>query len=149
MTLLAIGGMILRKEGDDMATKNKITCPSWLDAEAKKEWKRILKLLEEEKKDFTKKDLKALEGYTVSYSRWKKCENIIDEKGFTFVTPNGYEQQRPEVSIANKAQQEMRSWMKELGLTEASRARMNKNNAVSSTDNYTKEDKEMEELFDD
>lgn len=132
-----------------MATKNKTTCPSWLDAEAKKEWKRILKLLEEEKKDFTKKDLKALEGYAVSYSRWKKCEKIIDEKGFTFVTPNGYEQQRPEVSIANKAQQEMRSWMKELGLTEASRARMNKNNAVSSTNDYTKEDKEMEDMFND
>lgn len=128
----------------------KITCPSWLDAEAKKEWKRILKLLESEKKEFTEKDLKALEGYCVSYSKWKRCEQIIDEKGFTFATPNGYEQQRPEVSIGNKAQGEMRSWMKELGLTEASRARMNKNNAVSSpTDGYTKEDREMEELMDD
>lgn len=128
----------------------KITCPCWLDVEAKKEWKRILKLLEAEKKEFTEKDLKALEGYVVSYSKWKKCEQIIDDKGFTFTTPNGYEQQRPEVSIANKAQQEMRSWMKELGLTEASRARMNKNNAISSpTDGYTKEDKEMEEILDD
>lgn len=128
----------------------KITCPSWLDVEAKKEWKRILKLLDEEKKEFTEKDLKALEGYCVSYSKWKKCEQIIDEKGFTFATPNGYEQQRPEVSIGNKSQQEMRSWMKELGLTEASRARMNKNNAVSSpTDGYTKEDREMEEILDD
>lgn len=131
-----------------MAKKN--ICPSWLDDEAKKEWKRIVKLLETEKKDFTDKDLKALEGYCVSYSKWKKCENIINEKGFTFTTPNGYEQQRPEISIANKSQQEMRSWMKELGFTEASRARMNKNNSsISPTDGYTQEDKEMEEIIND
>lgn len=33
------------------------------------------------------------------------------------VGDNGYEQQRPEVSIANKAQTELRAWAKELGLT--------------------------------
>lgn len=128
----------------------KIACPKWLDAEAKKEWKRILNLLEEEKKNFTPKDLKALEGYCVSYSKWRKCEEIINDKGFTFITPNGYEQQRPEISIGNKAQQEYRSWMKELGLTEASRARMNKNNNVLSPyEGYTQEDQEMEELIND
>lgn len=129
---------------------SKIICPAWLDCEAKKEWKRILKLKEAEEKEFTQKDLKALEGYVVSYSKWKQAEQIISEEGFTFETPNGYIQQRPEVAIANKAQQEMRSWMKELGLTEASRARMNKNNATSSpTEGYTKEDREMEEMFHD
>lgn len=125
----------------------KFSCPSWMDKEAKKEFKRVLKLLQEEHKDFTEKDTKALEGYAISYSKWKLAEQILDEKGFTFETPNGYEQQRPEVSIANKAQQEMRSWMKELGLTEAARARMNKNKAVSSTDSYTEEDIEMEAMF--
>ena len=34
------------------------------------------------------------------------------------------EQQRPEVSIANKAQTELRAWAKELGLTPAARQRM-------------------------
>ncbi|MHB9909371.1 phage terminase small subunit P27 family [Clostridium botulinum] len=127
----------------------KISCPGWMDKEAKKEFKRVLKLLQEEHKDFTEKDTKALEGYAISYSKWKLAEQILDEKGFTFTTPNGYEQQRPEVSVANKAQQEMRSWMKELGLTEASRARMNKNKAISSTEGYTEEDKEMEAMFHD
>lgn len=125
--------------------KKRISCPSWMDKEAKKEFRRVLKLLQEEHKDFTEKDTKALESYAVCYSKWKACEKILDEKGFTFVTGNGYEQQRPEVSIANKAQQEMRSWMKELGLTEASRARMNKNKAVSSTENDIDED--MEEMI--
>ena len=39
--------------------------------------------------------------------------------------------------------------MKELGLTEASRARMNKNKAVSSTEGYSEEDREMEAMFND
>ena len=127
---------------------NSMKCPTWIDTESKKEWKRILKLLQAEQKDFTDKDLKALEGYCVSYSEWKKCSEYTREKGFTYKLQNGYEQQRPEVSIGNKAQAEMRSWMKELGFTEASRARMNKNvNLSSNNDGYGKNDKEMEELI--
>lgn len=127
----------------------KFSCPAWLDKYAKTEWKRIIPLLIDEGREFQEKDLKALEGYCNSYSKWKVCEEILSKKGYTFTTPNGYEQQRPEVSISNKAQQEMRSWMKELGLTEAARARMNKNKAISSSDGYTEEDKEMEAMFND
>jgi P27 family predicted phage terminase small subunit len=125
-----------------------IKCPSWLDAESKKEWKRIIKLLDSENKNFTEKDLKALEGYVVSYSTWKSCSKFISDNGFTIMTPSGYSQQRPEVSIGNKAQMEMRSWMKELGLTEASRVRMNKNiNTSSPKDDYNQEDKNMEDVI--
>ena len=68
---------------------------------------------------------KALEAYCTNYAKWQKCEQIIDEKGYSMeVGDNGYEQQRPEVSIANKAQTEMRAWAKELGLTPAARQRM-------------------------
>lgn len=76
-------------------------------------------------KAFKCKDLKALEAYCTNYAKWQKCEQIIDEKGYSMeVGDNGYEQQRPEVSIANKAQTEMRAWAKELGLTPAARQRM-------------------------
>ena len=65
------------------------------------------------RKEFTDKDLKALEAYCTNYAKWQKCEQIIDEKGYSMeVGDNGYEQQRPEVSIANKAQTEMRAWAK-------------------------------------
>lgn len=124
---------------------NKNNCPSWFDLEAKKEWKRIVKILEVEKVDFTEKDLKALEGYCMSYSKWKKCEQYLMKNGYTFEAGNGYIQQRPEVAISNKAMQEMRAYQKELGLTPAARTRMNKN----ITENTTKsEDEEsMEELI--
>ena len=100
-------------------------CPKWLSDAAKKEWRRIAKIFAEEEKEFTDKDLKALEAYCTNYAKWQKCERIIDEKGYSMeVGDNGYEQQRPEVSIANKAQTEMRAWAKELGLTPAARQRM-------------------------
>ena len=86
-------------------------CPKWLSNAAKKEWRRIAKIFAEEEKEFTDKDLKALEAYCTNYAKWQKCEQIIDEKGYSMeVGDNGYEQQRPEVSIANKAQTEMRAW---------------------------------------
>jgi P27 family predicted phage terminase small subunit len=122
----------------------KIKCPIWLDEEAIIEWKRIVKLLEKENKDFTSKDVKALEGYCASYSRWKSCELILKKHGYTFITPNGYEQQKPEVAISNKAQQEMRSWMRELGITPASRSRIMKASPQNSDGQY---DEEMEDMI--
>lgn len=111
------------------------SCPKWLSAAAKKEWRRIAKIFAEEEKEFTDKDLKALEAYCTNYAKWQKCEQIIDEKGYSMeVGDNGYEQQRPEVSIANKAQTEMRAWAKELGLTPAARQRMKAESAQGDGD---------------
>ena len=112
------------------------------------EWKRMVKVMLDEKHEFTEKDLRALEGYCMSYSKWVNANRILEEKGSTVICQSGYEQQRAEVSIANKAEDEMRNWMKELGFTQASRARMNKNNNIKSPkDDYTDEDKQMEGLI--
>lgn len=126
-----------------MAKKLKLTCPKWFDDYAIEEWKRITKTLKSEEFDFTDKDIKALEGYCINYSKWKRCEELLLKYGLAVViNDEGYEQQRPEVSIANKAQQEMRSWMKELGITPAARVRMNK---VPNKNIDT--DEEMEEMI--
>lgn len=126
--------------------KNTISCPAWLDDEAKKEWKRVYKILISEGVEFTAKDSKTLESYCRNYSKWKHCELTLQENGLTFTTPNGYVQQRPEESISNKAQEKMLQCAKELGLTPAARARMGKNIA-SSMDVKTEEEKRMEELI--
>lgn len=124
-------------------TRNEFRCSSWLDAEAKKEWKRVVKELVE-KEEIKAIDTKALEGYCQSYSKWKECERILQEEGYTFTTPNGYVQQRPEIAISNKALAELRAWTKELGLTPASRSRMNKNKKISNIENI---DEEMDEMI--
>ncbi|MDT8718994.1 phage terminase small subunit P27 family [Clostridium sp. 19966] len=121
----------------------KIKCPAWLDLEAKKEWKRIISELEVDGEELQQIDIKALEGYCQSYAKWKNCEETLQEEGYTFTTPNGYVQQRPEIAISNKALADMRAWAKELGFTPAARSRMNKNNSSISGAN---DDEEMEDM---
>lgn len=110
-------------------TKN-YRVPSWLDSMAKTEWKRVVPLLDHE--TFSELDLKALEAYCQSYAKWKRCENILRKEGYIFETPNGYIQQRPEVSISKDAFTSMQTIAKELGFTPASRIRMDKNRGEAS-----------------
>lgn len=122
----------------------KLKAPIWFDEFAEEEWKRTEKLLREEEADFTPKDIKALEAYCMNYSKWKRAEQTLLKMGMTIViNDEGYEQQRAEVSIANKAQQEMRAWQKELALTPAARARMNKGLKLNDGD----VDSEMEDMI--
>ena len=127
------GGSVAEEKKEKEKNKPK-PCPKWLNNAAKKEWRRVAKILAEEGKDFTDKDLKALEAYCTNYAKWQRCEQIIDEKGYSMeVGDNGYEQQRPEVSIANKAQTELRAWAKELGLTPAARQRMKEAGGITDS----------------
>ena len=80
----------------------KKTAPTWINDTAKKEWRRVVKLIIEENKEIEDKDLKTLETYCVNYAKWQKCEALLDSEGFTFETPNGYIQQRPEVAIGSR-----------------------------------------------
>ncbi len=123
----------------------KIKTPSWLGKEGKKEYKRIAELLQNEGKEFQEKDLKTLEIYADNYDKWLKCETFIREHGFSYICSTGYPSQYPEVSISTKAQQQMLVCAKELGLTPAARARMNKNISTGG-ESPTDEEKEMEEL---
>lgn len=132
-----------------MINLTKIKCPSLLDKEGKKEWKRILKILEEQKKDFEIIDTKALERYCSCYSDVLKFSNLLEESGYIIKSSSGYPQQHPYCQLKKNAEQEMRNWMKELGLTPASRARMNKSKAKDNGEFYTEEDREMEQLFND
>ncbi len=125
--------------------KNNFKCPDWLDDEAKKEWKRLIKELGENS-DLKTVDLKAVEGYVQSYSKWKQCEMILRKDGFVIETENGYLQQRPEVAISKQALADMRSFQKELGITPASRSRINRNSGGNDNGD-TNTDPEMEEMI--
>ena len=96
----------------------------------------------------SEKDVKALEGYCISYSKFRKANKILAENGFTMtgVNKNGstYEMQRPEVTIAKNSEDEMRNWMKELGFSPASRARMGKNKKIANSSSV---DKDLEDMI--
>lgn len=123
---------------------SRITCPSTLPPEAKKEWRRILKIYNEDsKEEFSPKDLKALERYCLSYSDVITFSEKLKETGYLIFSDSGYPQQHPYFNMRNKAIEEMRSWMKELGFTPAARARINKKTVTIIEDL----DPEMEEMI--
>ncbi len=98
-------------------------CPSWLDKEAKKEWKRVAPELERLGL-LTQVDGAALAAYCQAYSRWKQAEEVLSKHGLVFKTPNGYIQQLPQVAIAQKYARIMREFCHEFGLTPSSRSGM-------------------------
>ncbi len=98
-------------------------CPIWLDAEAKKEWRRVAKQLEE-LGVLTEVDMAAFAGYCEAYARWKEAEEFISKHGTIVKTPSGYWQQVPQVSIAQTYLKIMIKFCEQFGLTPSSRSRI-------------------------
>jgi len=105
-------------------------------AEAKKEWKRMSKQLEQ-LGILTEIDMAAFAGYCQAYARWKEAEEFITQHGTIVKTPSGYWQQVPQVSIAQTYLKIMNKFCEQFGLTPSARSRI-----VADT----AEDKESDEM---
>ena len=104
-------------------TKKAPACPKWLEPEAKKEWRRLAKQMEQIG-ILTQVDMAAFAGYCQAYARWREAEEFLTQHGSIFKTPSGYVQQVPQVSIAQQNLKIMQSFCSEFGLTPATRARI-------------------------
>jgi len=102
-------------------------CPSWLTAEAKKEWNRIAPILKE-MEILTAADQSALAVYCQAYADYIQAQKIIDKEGMTYEYTNkaGVSNivTRPEVVIAHKNAETIRKFCVEFGLTPSSRGRI-------------------------
>ena len=98
-------------------------CPLWLDTEAKKEWRRTAKQLEDIG-ILTEVDMAAFAGYCQAYARWKEAEEFISRHGTIVKTPSGYWQQVPQVSIAQTYLKIMHKFCEQFGLTPSARSRI-------------------------
>lgn len=102
--------------------------PMFLDTTAKKEWKRLAPKIYEVG-ILTDADIASFAAYCDSYSTWvaatKAMQALKPTKSspavFTFETDKGYQQQIPEIGIANKAKEQMLKFAREFGLTPSSR----------------------------
>ena len=108
-------------------------CPVWLEAEAKKEWRRVAKQLEAIG-ILTEVDMAAFAGYCQAYARWKEAEEFITKHGTIVKTPSGYWQQVPQVSIAQTYLKLMNKFCEQFGLTPSARSRIVAEGAKSSGD---------------
>jgi len=98
-------------------------CPPWLEEEAKKEWRRMAKQMEQ-LGILTEIDMAAFAGYCQAYARWKEAEEFITQHGTIVKTPSGYWQQVPQVSIAQTYLKIMNKFCEQFGLTPAARSRI-------------------------
>ncbi len=108
-------------------------CPSWLEPEAKKEWRRMAKALETIGV-LTQVDKAAFAGYCQAYARWREAEEFLSKHGTIFKTPSGYIQQLPQVAIARNYLQTMKDFCSEFGLTPAARTRIKVDQEAVSPD---------------
>lgn len=98
-------------------------CPTHLSEPAKNEWKRItgelasLDLL-------TGADRAVIALYCQSWARWVEAEKQVKDLGIVITAKNGTMMSNPYLSIANKAHEQCRRLVCELGLSPLARSKM-------------------------
>ena len=98
-------------------------CPAHLSDTARKEWRRLAGPLHATGL-LTLADRAALAAYCQAYGRWVEAEEKLRGAPMLLKAPNGYVQQSPWLSVANKQLEIMGRYMSELGLTPVSRTRL-------------------------
>jgi len=99
------------------------SCPKHLSEPARKEWRRITKILSEVGL-LTELDRTALALYCEAYAEYIEASEQIRQHGLLLKSPLGYPTQSPYLSIRNRAAAQMRSYMLEFGMTPAARSRV-------------------------
>ena len=97
--------------------------PDHLSDEAKREWERAGGLLATLGL-VSDLDRSALAGYCQAWGRWVEAEEALRQYGVVVKSPSGFPMQSPFLAVANKALEQMRSFLIEFGMTPASRTRV-------------------------
>lgn len=107
-------------------------CPAWLDAEAKREWRRIAPTMARMGL-LTEVDAAVLAAYCAAVSELVRAHTTIAERGLSYRFPRidesgkvvgMYMQQIPEVGILHRAQEEIRAFATLFGMSPSDRARI-------------------------
>ena len=102
------------------------TCPRELSPVAKREWKRVARVLAEMGLLSTI-DRAALAGYCQAWATWIDAQAALQKHGVIMKSPNGYPMQSPYLAVANKAFEQMRLMLAEFGMSPSSRTRVHAN----------------------
>lgn len=106
---------------DNAAVSKAPSVPSWLSADAKREWKRVVPVLVE-RRILTTADLGSLENYCMAIGTIREMERQLQSDGYVIDTEKG-PKRHPGVGIRDSAVIQARLLAAELGLTPVSRSR--------------------------
>ena len=98
-------------------------CPAHLDDEARREWRRLVPILER-MRVLTEADGIALANLCQQYATLIKAQRLLQKSGLLFKTKSGYIQQSPLVGIISAAVDQVNKLCREFGLTPAARTRI-------------------------
>jgi P27 family predicted phage terminase small subunit len=98
-------------------------CPDYLDARAKKEWKRLVPILQR-MRVLTEADGIALGNLCQTYSTMLKAQEKLNELGILYKSPSGYVMQSPLLNIVSACIDTLNKLSREFGLTPAARSRL-------------------------
>ena len=130
---------ILKLRGSTLVTQRRLQnevkgptgnpeCPDWHDEDAKAMWEKLIPQLSA-MGILTKVDGNALARYCRFWSRWRKAEDFITERGEMYPLKDDQGnvkcfQQWPQVAIAHKLSQQLTKLEQEFGMTPSARARI-------------------------
>lgn len=97
--------------------------PVFLGPAARREWRRVVPELER-LGIIGELDRAALACYCSSVGQVAEAEAILRREGTTYTTPRGVTRPHPAVRIRRQAEQQVKVWSAELGLTPAARRRL-------------------------
>lgn len=100
------------------------TCPQWLSTEAKAEWRRKVKLLEQ-MGALAEIDGSMLAAFCESWAEYVEACKLIQKSGTIIKTTGGNLIQNPAVPIRNRAWARAVAIGKEFGFSPSARARLN------------------------
>ncbi|MCP4249376.1 MAG: phage terminase small subunit P27 family [bacterium] len=128
-----------REESEVHGPEGQPDRPDWLDADAQAAWEELVPMLES-MGVLSRIDGHALSRYCRLWSRWRKAEEFLDQKGdmYPLKDESGqvkYFQQWPQVSIAAKLAQQLTRLEQEFGMTPSARARIQIQRSASERPN--------------
>ena len=98
-------------------------CPDHLDDRARKEWRRIVPILQR-MKVLTEADGYSLANLCQTYSTLVTAQEKLSEAGILYKAPSGYIMQSPLLAVVNQCVETITRLSREFGLTPAARSRI-------------------------
>lgn len=120
------GNASRRPLNDCPASPSIPSCPDWMPAEGKAEWRRVAPLLDE-LNILTKLDRASLADYCLTWARLIQAERDITERGLLVPGRNRADGlvKNPAITVARQYRVSLQRWCAAFGLTPDSRGRIN------------------------
>jgi P27 family predicted phage terminase small subunit len=114
-----------RQNGEPEGCTDKLTPPKTISSEAKKEWKRIVKLYRQlDAKIINDLDISTLMAYCESVAIYRRAQEEYQNRPLVYMNADGRPAENPYITIMRREGQNIAKYAEQLCLSPVGRARM-------------------------